>query len=266
METEAIYHLKCSFSNYTNQCSTDQSKGHLGGRKFFLEIPDLMRYMNTVIFLYHITSRKRAVAFNRLGTHPIENLFGYVRIKSHFAHTWPKFLMSVARAIFIDDVVTRNNMKPPIRREFSIAGVKILSESQHATMAISLPDDFPRVFVGRLIDHLLGGEEKEDNLWMIRIWTEATQQLSDWKKAGNSMKMYHSGIIANHTILSRSIGFGKDGQKSKAEEFVWTPAKRRQARRLHIRLNNAAIAAKMGCPEQDLSAILGEGSEILDMF
>jgi hypothetical protein len=82
--------------------------------------------------------------------------------------------MSVARAIFMDDVVTRNNRKPHIRCKFSIAGVKIMSESQHATMAISLPDDLPRLFVGRLIDHLLGGEEKEDNLWMIRIWTEAT--------------------------------------------------------------------------------------------
>jgi hypothetical protein len=90
--------------------------------------------------------------------------------------------------------------------------------------------------------------------------------LSDWKTAENSMKIYHSGIIANHTILSRSIGFGKDGKKSKAEEFIWTPAKRRQVGRLHIRLSNAAIAAKMGCQEQDLFVILGERSKILDIF
>jgi hypothetical protein len=88
------------------------TNGNLNGRKFFVEIPDLMSYINTNLFLYHLTSQRTSIAYNWIGTHPIENLFGYVRVNSHFDHTWPKFLLAVARAVITDDVLSANNMKP----------------------------------------------------------------------------------------------------------------------------------------------------------
>jgi hypothetical protein len=64
------------------------TKGNLNGCKFFVEIPDLKRYIITTLFLYHPTGQRTSIAYNRIGTRPIENLFGYVHVNSHFDHTW----------------------------------------------------------------------------------------------------------------------------------------------------------------------------------
>jgi hypothetical protein len=79
------------------QQSKNPPRGYMKGHKFFVERPDLKRYLNTTLFLYFITSKRKPIAYNRIGTHPVENLFGLVRVSSHFDHTWPKFLMAIAR-------------------------------------------------------------------------------------------------------------------------------------------------------------------------
>jgi hypothetical protein len=120
-----------------------------------------------------------------------------------------------------------------------------------------------------LTDHFLAGEDNLGRQEMIDAWSEAICQLPEWQKAGHSMKTYHSGIIANHDIFARDIGFGrfgKDGRKSKKEEFVWSPAKRRKARTLHVSNSDSVIAKKMDCPETDLREIWDDLSGKLELF
>jgi hypothetical protein len=62
-------------------------------------------------FLLHLTAETKPTAYNRTRTHPIENLFGLVRVNSHFNHTRPMILTSIARAIIMDIILIANNIK-----------------------------------------------------------------------------------------------------------------------------------------------------------
>jgi hypothetical protein len=48
--------------------------------KFFAEKIDLIRYMNTIIFLNEVVNTFSEIALNRIGTHPVENIFGPMRV------------------------------------------------------------------------------------------------------------------------------------------------------------------------------------------
>jgi hypothetical protein len=184
----------------------------LKDKKFFVEIPDIPRYLNTLLFLFQLTRMKKPVAFNRIGTHPIENLFGYVRITSHFLHTWPKFLMSIGRAVLMDRILRANNMKPHIRREYGIAGVKVLTSEGASWKTIGLPYTGP--LVRDFIDCLLGHIQftvGPDGEQLLEDWVRAADELVDWA-CDHTMKLYESSSLSNQSIISRSITFSEEAK------------------------------------------------------
>jgi hypothetical protein len=227
--------------------------------KFFVEIADLARYLNTILFLYHVTAKRNPIAYNRIGTHPVENIFGLVRVRSHFDHTWPKFLMSIARAIIMDYILTKNNMKSHVRREFGIAGVKVLHAGEPMRF-ISFAHGTPQYFIECLMKLICHGSAEKKVLQFMTDWMEGAQRLANWKNDGHGMKLYHSGSVASQSIISRHIAFGK-----KKKKFVWTPQRMKLARRLHIRNSDRAIARRLGCPEEDLPRLWLQSTGILDL-
>ena len=55
-------------------------------------------YCNTVFSILRVLSDMNGtVALNRLGSNPVEHLFGLIRMKSHSVHTWDKMLQVMAR-------------------------------------------------------------------------------------------------------------------------------------------------------------------------
>ena len=66
-------------------------------RRFVAEACDLRRYLNTLLFLIHVTSVSESIAFNRIGSHPLENAFGLIRLQSKNRHKCRKMLRVVAR-------------------------------------------------------------------------------------------------------------------------------------------------------------------------
>jgi hypothetical protein len=54
--------------------------------KSFTEKIDLIRYMNTIIFLHQAVSTFSEIALNRIGTHPVENIFGLMRVAANGNH------------------------------------------------------------------------------------------------------------------------------------------------------------------------------------
>jgi hypothetical protein len=91
------FHIFVDWYQRYHRCT----KRNLNGCKFFVEISDLKRHIITTLFPYHPTGQRTSIAYNRVGTHSIENLFGYVRINSHFDHTWSKLLLAVARSNYV---------------------------------------------------------------------------------------------------------------------------------------------------------------------
>jgi hypothetical protein len=70
--------LRCAFCVFVDwyKRSAQLKREFLKDKKFFAEIPDIPRYLNTILFLSQVTRQKKPIAYNRIGTHPVENLFG----------------------------------------------------------------------------------------------------------------------------------------------------------------------------------------------
>jgi hypothetical protein len=96
----------------------------LPGAKFFVEVSYLIRYLNLIIFLSHTVRDYSELSLNRIGTHPVENLFGLVLVAYHIDHSWDRFLAAVAKGRLMDEIPSLNDIKPPHCRDFSVAGVK----------------------------------------------------------------------------------------------------------------------------------------------
>jgi hypothetical protein len=162
----------------------------LQSRKFFVEIQDLPRYLNTILFLFHLTGQERPIAFNRIGTHSIENLFGLVRVNSHFNHTWPMFLTAIARAIIMDAILMGNNMKPHVRREFGIAGVKIFESSGNPTLSLTFPEGAVFEIIRILISMLSPNVFARDDEVIYCYWVDIIKNLAKWQKEYNLLAFY----------------------------------------------------------------------------
>jgi hypothetical protein len=62
--------------------------------KYVAELPDLKRYTNSLLFLYKILRNTTgSIVLNRLGTHPVENIFDLVRILASFVPTRDSILL-----------------------------------------------------------------------------------------------------------------------------------------------------------------------------
>jgi hypothetical protein len=204
--------LKCAFYVFADwyERSPRLPREFLKENKFFVEIPDIPRYLNTIVFLFQVTRQEKPIAYNRIGTHPVENLFGYVRITCHFLHTWPKFLMSIGRAVLMDRILRANKMEPHIRRDFGIAGVKVLTPAGDSWTTIGLPSTGPDVqaFIDCLLRRIQDQTTASD-VDMIDDWVATIEEFVAWALQ-HTMKLYESGSVAGQNILSRHLTFPKD--------------------------------------------------------
>jgi hypothetical protein len=124
----------------------------------------------------------------------------------------------------MDEVLNLNNMKPHVRREFGIAGLKIMSDRDDAAAGIV----FPRWRVLEIISclmKLLGctGRATGDEEEVMGFWLQTVERLAAWKREGHAPKTYRSGLVASQAIISRHIAFGKKAG-SGSPKFAWTPA------------------------------------------
>jgi hypothetical protein len=218
-----------------------------GRKKVFLaENQDLMRYLNTVILLYFVIKNCENVALNRIGTHPVENYFGLIRVASHFDHTWDRFMSVAAKASLTSDLLKANGIKSPVRRDFSVAGVKAFCQSV----------DDQKLRIDKLLEHgmsfldKLDGAEREphDEKTATDLWLHDLQVLSHWHGDGHSMQLYYPGPSASSAILSRIIPSSLDAEVEKPE-FRWTAKRKATAIRLHDSplMTEEQIAKKLGC-------------------
>jgi hypothetical protein len=81
--------LTLSFAAFHDWFSQIQMvTGAMPFTKFFTEKIDLIRYINTMIFLHQVVSTFSEIALNRIGTHLVENIFGLMRVAVNRNHSW----------------------------------------------------------------------------------------------------------------------------------------------------------------------------------
>jgi regulator of replication initiation timing len=226
-----------------------------GRKKVFLaENQDLMRFLNTVILLYFLIKNCENIALNRIGTHPVENYFGLIRVESHFDHTWDRFMSVAAKASLTNDLLKANGIKGPVRRDFSVAGVKAFCQSV----------DDQKLQIDKLLEHGMNfvdefdGVEHEETA--KNLWLHDLKVLHHWHEDGHSMQLYYPGPSANSAILSRIIPFHLEAEKP---EFRWTSKRRQTAIRLHDSpfMTDEQIANKLGCTPDVLREFFERYSE-----
>jgi hypothetical protein len=96
----------------------------LPGAKFFVEVIDLIRYLNLIIFLSRTVRDYSESSLNRTGRHPVENLFGLVRVACHSGHSWDLCLAAIAKGRLVEEILSLNDTKPPHRRDFPSQALK----------------------------------------------------------------------------------------------------------------------------------------------
>jgi hypothetical protein len=73
--------------------------------KYVAELPDLRRYLNSLLFLYQLlTTHDGALVPNRIGTPPVENVFGLIRMKCKWKHNYTAFLCAFSRSMIMTTI------------------------------------------------------------------------------------------------------------------------------------------------------------------
>jgi hypothetical protein len=126
---------------------------------FLAEPMDLIRYRNSVVFLYAVITHVDGLALNRIGTHPVENYFRTIRLGSSFDHSWIRFLSAAAKGVLSGEIMAASGLESHSRRDFSIGGVKVFSQSQD-TDKRDIPSllEYGIDFLNFLDGHSLGDE------------------------------------------------------------------------------------------------------------
>jgi hypothetical protein len=200
-----------------------------------------------VIFLYHIIRNYEIIALNRIGTHPVENLFALVRVTAHHNDSWDNFLGSISRAMVMDEVIAAHGLKSPVRRDLSIAGVRVGTPNEGENRLRVADLGHHGVAYARQLATTWNTPPEDVDLQTVAVATTFItdlQLLANWKVRGRSPRIYDPGAVASQTALSRIIGFAGD-----REEFVWTKRRRMLAIQLHDQPDNNDdyIASQLGC-------------------
>jgi hypothetical protein len=100
---------------------------HLVPFKYVPELPDLRRYLNSLLFLYKLlTTREGPLVLNRIGTHPVENMFGLAKIKCKSKHSFTAFLRVFSNNMMTATILKAAGLSSPVRRDYSIVGSKLI--------------------------------------------------------------------------------------------------------------------------------------------
>jgi hypothetical protein len=108
---------------------TQMDTGAVPFIKFFTEKINLIRYMNMTIFLHQVVSTLSEIALNRFRSHPVENIFSLMGVAANGNHSWDRCKGAVTKASLMNKIMFVHQIKSCVRRDFSIAGVKVFQKT-----------------------------------------------------------------------------------------------------------------------------------------
>lgn len=83
-------------------------------------------YCNTVFSILKVLNGVNgSVGLNRLGSNPVEHLFGLIRMKSHSVHTWDKLLRVMAKTTLQQNILRDIGPNQPVDKRLSYFAVEV---------------------------------------------------------------------------------------------------------------------------------------------
>ncbi len=86
------------------------------------------RIINTIIGLAVALKSFDFIRLGNISSHPLENLFGIIRLSSHYDHSWYNMINSLSKGFFIKTLIDKNNISIKRRERLSEAGVAVGGE------------------------------------------------------------------------------------------------------------------------------------------
>jgi hypothetical protein len=203
--------------------------------KYVAELPDLRRYLKLLLFLYKLlTIHDGALALKRIGTHPVENILGLIRMRHKWNHNYIAFLPVLSHGIIMATILIATRMSSPVRRDHLIAGSKIVLTTRDDRMYIdvmSVLGWLRHITRFHIQEARQAGDEK--------IWEQIFRELSPTSSSFIHLVegLIQSGQqvepvlllpvpIANQTILSRIFAFSPESVHTGS---ICSPSKKRKA-------------------------------------
>lgn len=86
------------------------------------------RIINTIIGLAVALKSFDFIRLGNISSHPLENLFGIIRLSSHYDHSWYNMINSLSKGFFIKTLIDKNNISIKRRERLNEAGVAVGGE------------------------------------------------------------------------------------------------------------------------------------------
>jgi hypothetical protein len=87
--------------------------------------------------VHQVTPSFPEIAVNRIGTHPVENIFGPMRVAANGNHSWDRCKKAITKASLMDEILFAHKLKSHVRRDFTIAGIKLWQDGGREILQMS---------------------------------------------------------------------------------------------------------------------------------
>jgi hypothetical protein len=202
--------------------------------KYVAELPGLKRHLNSLFLLYELlTTHDGALALNYIGTRPVKNMGGLIRMKCKWKHHYTAFLRTFSHGMIMATILETTEMNSPVRRDYLIVGSKnvlTIRDDQMYIDAMSVLGWLRHITGLHIHQAHQAGDEK--------IWEQNLHELSPTSSSficlievliqfGQQIRLVFSllGPIANQTIVPRI--FAVSSEPAHAGLFCSTSKKRK---------------------------------------
>lgn len=112
----------------------------------------LIRLINTVIGITVALENNQLVKLGSIGTHPLENFYGHLRITCNYDHSYKNIFTAVAKTVFIKKVLSNYDLDQMIRGRSGIGGTMATLEKTGGVIPDFSPFDLFRLVFLKMKD------------------------------------------------------------------------------------------------------------------
>lgn len=153
------------------------------------------RLINTTIGLGVALKVFSYIKLGQISSHPLENLFGMIRLACKNNHTWKNILYSLGRAFYFKRLIDNNSIDIKRRERVSIAGVAVSNEQNDGDISSYTPFQlFLMVWSNMKEDK---SEIKSVKISPFNIWFKSFKKIQ-WNE-----KIYRPSKLSGSAIASR---------------------------------------------------------------
>lgn len=153
------------------------------------------RLINTTIGLGVALQVFDFIKLGQISSHPLENLFGMIRLSCKNNHTWKNILYSLGRAFYFKRLIDDNSIVIKRRERVSIAGVSVSDEQNDGDISSYSPFQLFLMVWANMKEN--NSDVKTQNISPFIFW------FKNFKKIQWNEKLYRPSKLSGSAISSR---------------------------------------------------------------